>query len=114
MRDFSPLAPEARKRAHWQRRLDRLRPGARTYEVAKRVVVGVYNDGFIHAGNLAYMALLTLFPFFIVAAVVAHFFGRTEDGMTAVVAFFQPVPPAVPKVLQNPIAVFLRSEERLV
>ena len=26
---------------------------------------GVYNDGFIHAGNLAYLALLAMFPFFI-------------------------------------------------
>src|SRR3546814_13578571 len=104
MRDFSPLAPEARKRAHWQRRLDRMRPGARTYEVAKRVVVGVYNDGFIHAGNLAYMALLTLFPFFIVAAAVTHFFGRTEDGLTAVVAFLQTVPPDAATVLKKPIA----------
>src|SRR3546814_10914832 len=116
MRDFSPLAPEARKRAHWQRRLDRLRPGARTYEVAKRVVVGVYNDGFIHAGNLAYMALLTLFPSFIVAAAVAHFFGRTEDGMTAVVAFLQTVQPDVARseehtselqsLMRTPTAVF--------
>src|SRR3546814_10935027 len=49
------------------------------------------------------MALLTLFPFFIVAAAVAHFFGRTEDGMTAVVAFLQTVPPDVVKVLKKPI-----------
>lgn len=114
MRDFSPLAPEARKRAHWQGRLDQLRPGARTYEVAKRVVVGVFNDGFIHAGNLAYMALLTLFPFFIVAAAVAHFFGRTEDGMTTVVAFLQTVPPDVAKVLKKPIADVLEARSGIL
>ena len=28
----------------------------------KRVAIGVYSDGFIHAGNLAYLALLSLFP----------------------------------------------------
>src|SRR3546814_14364996 len=101
MRDFSPLAPEARKRAHWQRRLDRLRPGERTYEVAKHVVVGVYNDGFIHVGNLAYMALMTLFPLFIVAAAVATFFGRNEDGMTAFEAFLLNIPVVSSKVLKK-------------
>ena len=39
-------------------------------------MVGVYSDGFIHAGNLAYLSLMTLFPFFIVAAAVASVFGR--------------------------------------
>jgi membrane protein len=29
------------------------------------VVTGVWRDGFIHAGNLAYMAMLAIFPFFI-------------------------------------------------
>ena len=36
-------------------------------EVIRRVVVGAYTDGFTHAGNLAYLSLVTLFPFFIVA-----------------------------------------------
>src|SRR3546814_4457333 len=83
MRDVSPLAPEERRRNRWQRHLDQLRPGPRTLEIIKRVLTGVYNDGFIHAGNLAYMALLTLFPFFIVATAIAHFFGRTDDGLHA-------------------------------
>ena len=48
---------------------------SRPWEVVKRVAVGVYNDGFIHAGNLAYLALLALFPFFILAAAVAHLLG---------------------------------------
>ncbi len=42
--------------------------GNRPWEVVKRVAIGVYSDGFIHAGNLAYLALLSLFPFVIVAA----------------------------------------------
>ena len=46
----------------------------------KRVAVGVYNDGFIHAGNLAYLALLALFPFFILAAAFAQILGQTESG----------------------------------
>ncbi len=40
-------------------------PGTRTFRVMGRVVSGTWDDGFIHAGNLAYMSLLSLFPFFI-------------------------------------------------
>ena len=47
-------------------------------EVVKRVAVGVYNDGFIHAGNLAYLSIVALFPFFIVAAAMAHLLGRAR------------------------------------
>jgi membrane protein len=41
--------------------------GYRSFTVIQRVVTGVWRDGFIHAGNLAYMAILAIFPFFIVA-----------------------------------------------
>ena len=42
-------------------------PGKRSDRQEGRSI-GVYSDGFIHAGNLAYLALLSLFPFVIVAA----------------------------------------------
>lgn len=109
MRDLSPLAPEVRRRRAWQRHLDQLRPGQRPFEVIRRVVVGVYTDGFIHAGNLAYLALLTLFPFFIVAAAIAHAFGRTGDGLHAVAAFLRAIPPDVANVLKTPIADVLAN-----
>jgi hypothetical protein len=63
----------------------------------------VYNDGLIHAGNLAYNSLLVLFPFFIVAATIAGIFGQTQDGARAVNAFFLAVPPDVAAVLRRPI-----------
>ena len=47
--------------------------------MVKRVAIGVYNDGFIHAGNLAYLSIVALFPFFIVAAAVAHLLGQSQD-----------------------------------
>lgn len=74
-----------------------------SWEITKRVVVGVFNDGFIHAGNLAYLSLLALFPFFIVAASIASFLGRTEDGVAAVNAFLVTVPADVANVLRGPI-----------
>src|SRR5919205_344872 len=69
----------------------------------KRVAIGVYTDGFIHAGNLAYLALMTVFPFIIVAAAVAHLFGQTEGGTRAVAALLQTMPPNVADVLRKPI-----------
>lgn len=107
MTDSSPQSPEARRRRLHQARA-RVRealpsPGSYPFEVLKRVAVGVYNDGFIHAGNLAYLSLLTVFPFFIVAVAIAKIFGRTEDGMGAVGAFLQTVPPGVANVLHDPI-----------
>lgn len=75
----------------------------------KRVAVGTYSDGFIHAGNLAYLSLMTLFPFFIVAAAVASIFGRTEDGLAAVNAFLTTVPRGVADVVRQPISDVLNA-----
>lgn len=82
----------------------KMKPGQYPFEVIKRVAVGVYNDGFIHAGNLAYLALMSLFPFVIVAAAVARLFGQTEEGLAAVVGILQTMPPDVAEVLKKPIS----------
>lgn len=109
MQDISPQSPEARRhrlaeaRAYLGRQGERVRPGTYPFEVAKRVLVGVYNDGFIHAGNLAYLAILTLFPFFIVAAAVARLLGNTEGGLATVQAVFQTMPPDVAGALAKPV-----------
>lgn len=108
MTQSSPESPEAR-RHHGRPTLDRLRPSARALEVMKRVAVGTYNDGFTHAGNLAYLSLLTLFPFFIVAAAIARAFGRGQDSIRAVDAFLRTVPPEVATVLQKPILDVLQA-----
>ena len=106
----SPEAPERRRQERGlHRRLERLGIGARAIEVTRRVVLGTYCDGFMHAGNLAYLALTTLFPFFIVAAAIARLFGRTEDGLRAVDAFLRTVPPGVAQVLRQPIVDVLAA-----
>ena len=103
MRDLSPVSPEARRKSRVRNSLARLGISARAFEIIKRVAIGVYTDGFIHAGNLAYMALMTLFPFFIVAAAIASIFGRTQDGLSAVNAFLLTVPRGVADVLRGPV-----------
>jgi membrane protein len=102
----SPESPEARLSA-----LERARAEGRrllseqqtSLKVIKRTLIGVYNDGFIHAGNLAYLALLSLFPFFITATALASLFGQSEGGVQVLKAFLQTVPPAVGAVIQGPI-----------
>ena len=82
---------------------EKLKPRMTPWEVVKRVAVGVYNDGFIHAGNLAYLAMVTLIPFFIFAAAAAHLLGRTEDGLLTVTAVLSELPPNVAETLRGPV-----------
>ena len=109
MRDISPESPEARRKrlasakAHFGNFRETIRAESRPFDVVKRVAVGVYSDGFIHAGNLAYLALLSIFPFVIVAAAIARLFGQTEEGMNAVNALLQTMPGNVADVLRTPI-----------
>ena len=116
MQEISPESPEARRkrfakaRAKFGTHVERVKPGTYPFEVAKRVAVGVYNDGFIHAGNLAYLALLTIFPFVIVAAAVTRLLGEDSvGGMQAVVGLLQTMPPDVAEVLKTPIRDVLEA-----
>lgn len=110
MRDVSPQSPEERRKrlasasaAFGPDVARRLKPKHYALEVAKRVAIGVYNDGFIHAGNLAYLALVAIFPFIILAAAVAHLFGQTEDGQLTVANLLARTPPNVADTLRGPI-----------
>ena len=88
---------------------EKLRHRVDPWEIMKRVGVGVYNDGFIHAGNLAYLALLALFPFFIVAAALANLLGQSESGRKAVISILAQMPTNVADVLREPIAEVLTA-----
>jgi membrane protein len=111
----SPHSPEARAerakriklRARAQGVLDasrqRLGPGTRAFHIVRRVLVGTYTDGFIHAGNLAYLALIALFPFFILLAAVLSLVGGSVGGEAAIEAVFSTMPPSVANALAGPI-----------
>jgi len=96
-------SPEARRKRPLENQLNRMRPGGRIYTVFRRAALGVYNEGFIHAGNIAYLALLTLFPFFIVMAALAQLFGRAPDVQLAVHGFLRTVPRSVRELIAQPI-----------
>ncbi|MCW3846971.1 YihY/virulence factor BrkB family protein [Sphingomonas sp. LB-2] len=104
--DISPESPEARRRGlgtHIRTGLGWIGIGERFWVVTKRVLVGTYTDGFTYAGNLAYLSLVTLFPFFIVAAAVARLVGGTNEGIQTLEAFLRTVPPDVATVLRQPV-----------
>src|SRR3954454_18372039 len=110
MRDHSPLSPEERRKRLATMRAafgteveEKLKPRVTAWEVVKRVAIGVYNDGFIHAGNLAYLSIVALFPFFIVAAAVAHLLGQSQDAMLTVTNVLRRLPPDVASTLREPV-----------
>lgn len=104
IQDISPESPERRwDHAEQDRRHTRL------FNILKRIAVGVYSDGFIHAGNLAYLALISLFPFFIVLAWLAHDLGHSADTENAIYSFLRTLPPSVRELLRQPIYEVLKQ-----
>lgn len=110
MQDFHPLSPEERRKRlaaiharYGAGVAEKLHQAPSAWDVVKRVAIGVYEDGFIHAGNLAYLAMVALFPFFILAAALAKLIGRSEDGEWAVATIFSRLPQEVTTVLAGPI-----------
>jgi membrane protein len=75
-------------------------PGrSRPIEIVRRVAIGTWNDGFIHAGNLAYMSMLAIFPFFILGAAFLTAFGDPDDRVATVNAVQSALPPTVGNVI---------------
>ncbi len=121
----SPLSPEARRlqaeqesaesatqgrwRERWERGRARVAPGTRPFEIGKRVVVGTYFDGFIHAGNLAYLALIALFPFFITAMALFSLFGQDAQGTHILEGFIAQLPSGVADAIDGPVHEVLKA-----
>src|SRR3990170_3908709 len=115
MNEYSPQSPEARRKrlarmeaAFGHDVVEKLKPRHHAWEVLKRVSIGVYNDGFIHAGNLAFLALLALFPFFILAAAIASLFGG-GDTAQAIGSVLSQLPPDVAQTLRKPVQEVLSA-----
>jgi membrane protein len=103
----SPEARRKRAMLFQEAMPDRIRrhagPGSRLFVMVRRVWTGAYYDGFIHAGNLAYMSILALFPFFILASAVFSAVGEPGQREASVTAVLAAVPPVVAKVIE-PVA----------
>jgi membrane protein len=103
------LSPEARRQLALRMRdqLDearlRKRSRRRAVRVVRRVCAGVINDGTIHAGNFAYMVLISLFPFCITAAALFSLVGQGNERGAAISTVLAALPPDVALVL-GPVA----------
>ena len=104
------LSPEDRRRhairfsgAVTGRVTERVGPGTRVFEIVKRVAVGTFNDGFIHAGNLAYLSMLAIFPFFITGAALFSVIGEDSERAATINAVILALPPVVAEVIE-PVA----------
>lgn len=104
------LSPEARRRhaLRWRAGLEhrtaaeleaKLHWSVHARQVLGRTMAGVWNDGFIHAGNLAYTSVVALFPFFITVAAIFSALGERDERAASINAFLLAVPPAVSKAL---------------
>ena len=103
------LSPEARRQLalHLQDHANmarmRVRSRLRVVRVLRRVWAGVINDGTIHAGNFAYMVLISLFPFCITAAALFSLVGEADQRGAAIATLLAALPPDVGSVL-GPVA----------
>lgn len=96
------LSPEARRQIAAKSAgtfAARFAKGSRLHRVFTRVWTGAWNDGFIHAGNLAYTTIVALFPFFILGAAIFSAIGEAQDREATINAFLLAVPPVVAKAL---------------
>ena len=100
------LSPEARRKEALKHKAGlpgqvahAIGPGSRARDVLHRVFVGTYNDGFIHAGNLAYLTVLAIFPFFITGAAIFSLIGEESERAATINAILFALPPVVGDVI---------------
>lgn len=105
-REIHSLSPETRRREAKTLRghvIRHLGPGTRAFAVIKRTAIGTFNDGFIHAGNLAYLAMLAIFPFFILGAALFALIGEGGEQSAMIDTIVRAFPPTVARTIE-PVA----------
>ncbi|QIG54283.1 YihY/virulence factor BrkB family protein [Altererythrobacter sp. BO-6] len=105
-REIHSLSPETRRLEASTLRgkvIYHIGPGTRAFEVIKRTAIGAFNDGFIHAGNLAYLAVLAIFPFFILGAALFALIGDASHQDALVRTIVVAMPPTVAGTIE-PVA----------
>ncbi len=104
--EIHSLSPEARREEATSLQgkvLYHVGPGTRAFRVVQRTAIGAFNDGFIHAGNLAYLAMLAIFPFFILGAALFALIGDASYQDALVHTIVVAMPPTVARTIE-PVA----------
>lgn len=67
------------------------------------------NDALSAAGNMAFLTMLSLFPFIIFLVALSGFLGQTERGLEGIAYFLSIIPPEVAKVINGPIQGIIKN-----
>lgn len=67
------------------------------------------NHGMSAAGNMAFLTMLSLFPFIIFLVAVSGFMGQSERGLEAIAYMLSVLPPEVSKVVNGPINGIIKN-----
>jgi len=82
----------------------------RLFQILKSAIIGFFSHGAaLIAGHLAFMLLLTLFPFLVFLVALAGFIGNTEAGTVIVAFIFENMPEHVAAVFEGPILEVLQE-----
>ncbi len=98
-----PVMPAQGGGRRWGRRIRAwLVMGGRVLSWAGRRMFATH--GFEHAGNLAFLGFLALFPFLIVLVTLAGLLGQTAAGGEALKLLFDMLPARIAETLSRPVA----------
>ena len=67
------------------------------------------NGGMAAAGNMAFLAMLSMFPFIIFLIAISGFLGQTERGVEAINFMFEVLPPEVSTVIRGPVQGIIKN-----
>jgi len=67
------------------------------------------NNALSAAGNMAFLTMLSLFPFIIFIVALSGFLGQTERGLESITFFLSVLPPEVADVLNGPIQGIVKN-----
>lgn len=67
------------------------------------------HDGLVHAGNMAFLGMLSFFPFLIFIVALSGFLGQTQFGQDAIAFLLANLPEEVTKVITKPIAGIVKN-----
>lgn len=67
------------------------------------------NDALSAAGNMAFLTMLSLFPFIIFLVALSGFLGQTERGLEGIAYFLSIIPPEVAEVINGPIQGIVKN-----
>ncbi len=70
------------------------------------------HDGLVHAGNMAFLGMLSFFPFLIFLVALSGFLGQTQFGQDAIAFLLANLPQEVTKVVTKPIAGIVKNTNR--